>query len=241
MELYQAKLTETVRSAASEGTEIDVLRLPEAIVAGKGFASAQALELRAMLRAIAAAVESGYEAVGIGNGFDPGLWEARELFEIPVLGLFETVSMFALRVGWRFGVICSGNSGVSRVEEMAARYGIAGRMVRPVAVGISVPQVVGSFGDPKAAAEIHDSVTSLAGELAARGAEVGVVASGALDVFLSTQPAISTPIPVLPSVKILVKELEAAAHMARLWIPSVSRAGRFAKPPASILEYLRAE
>ncbi len=238
METYQRELEALVKSSVRAGTEIDVLRLPDAVVSGKGFASAQALEVPAILRSIGKAVRDGYEAVAIGNGFDPGLWEARELFDVPILGMFETVSMYALRCGWRFGVLCSGSSGVARTEELAARYGISGRMIRPVAIGISVPEIVSAFGNESAAGYITKSASALAAELAGRGAETIVVASGALDVFLSTQTALKLAIPVLPSVKVLVQELEAMACMARIGVPFVSRAGRFQKPPDEVTQRL---
>ena len=231
MEAYQRKLEEIVHAAAPPPAVVDVLRLPDAIVAGKGFASAQALEVPALLRSLKGAVDAGYQAMAIGNGFDPGLWEARELFDVPVLGLFETVALYALRAGWRFGVLCSGASGVARVEEMAVRYGIAGRMVRPVGIGITVPEVVAAFSNQEAAGRIVESAGALVGELASRGAEVVVVASGALDVFLAGHPVEASPLPILPSVPILVKELATVAELARAGVAFVSRAGRFASPP----------
>lgn len=237
MEAYQERL-EALVQAASTGAQVNVIRLQDAVVAGKGFASAQALEVPALLRSIKQAVDNGHEAVGIGNGFDPGLWEARELFDAPILGLFETVALYALRVGWRFGVIASGESGIARIEEMALRYGLASRMVKPVALGVTVPQVVSAFSNAGEAHRIAHLVVTGTRELAARGAEVVVVASGALDVFIATQPEVQSPLPILPSVKILVRELEATAFLARLGVPFVSRVGRFRKPPDEISKLL---
>ena len=241
MEAYQSRLESAVRTAASADTEIAILRLENAVVAGKGFASAQALEVPRLLRSIRQAVSAGFESIAIGNGFDPGLWEARELFDIPILGLFETVSVYALRAGWRFGVLCSGRSGITRVEELATRYGIASRMVRPAAVGVTVPDVVAAFSDPSAAQQINETVRSATDELGARGAEVVVIASGALDVFIgSQQSSASARLPILPSTTILVRELETSALLARLGVPYISRAGRFAKPPSEVVSTLGA-
>ena len=238
MESYQAELEKLVRGAVTPGARIDVLRLPEAIVAGKGYASAQALEVPMILRSIHRASRAGYDALAIGNGFDPGLWEARELFEVPIVGLFESAALHALRTGWRFGVLCSGNSGPSRIEEMAARYGIKDRMVRPLAIGLSVPQVVSAFDDAEAAEQLMAAARDRAEELANRGADVVVVASGALDVILTTRRLVQFPLPILPSVKILVRDLEAAVRSARLEIPFISRTGRFARPPDEVLQLL---
>jgi Asp/Glu/hydantoin racemase len=240
MEPYQAELAGIVKSSASANCKIDVLRLPSALVEGKGFASAQAIELPMLLRSIASAVADGYEAVAIGNGFDPGLWEARELFDVPVLGLFETVAFYGLRTAWRLGVLCSGKSGIARVEEMATRYGISSRLTRPVAVGISVPRVVAAFSDSTIAKEVLTATKTAVAELERRGAEIVLVASGALDVFLDVHRSrVGLDLPILPSVKILVRELEAAAGLAQLGAPYISRVGRFAQPPPTVRGSLR--
>jgi allantoin racemase len=238
MESYQKRLEEQVRAAVT-AAEIDVRRLDSTVVAAKGFASAQALDVPAVLRSVAAAVAEGADAVAIGNGFDPALWEARELFDVPVLGMFETVASYGLRVGWRLGVLCSGASGVSRIEELATRYGIASRLVRPVAAGISVPDVAAAFDDPRRAADVLTAARGAIGRLADRGAEAVIVASGALDVFLAQAGRPDTGVPVLPSVPILVRELETAAALARDGVPYVSRAGRFRQPPPEVLDGLR--
>ena len=235
METYQSKLDDLVQSAASPGTEITVLRLESALVEGKGFASAQAIEVPALLRSVARAIHQGYDAVAIGNGFDPGLWEARELFDVPVLGLFETVAFYGLRTAWRLGVLCSGTSGIMRVEEMAARYGISSRLTRPVAAAVPVPKVVAAFSDAAVADTVLDATNEGLLELQRRGAEAVLVASGALGVFLEVNRSrLSPALPVLPSVQILVRELECAAGLAKLGAPYISRVGRFAKPPAAV-------
>jgi allantoin racemase len=239
MEAYQAELDNLVRSAASPGTKITVLRLETAVVEGKGFASAQAIEVPTLLRSLAQAVRDGFEAIAIGNGFDPGLWEARELFDLPVLGMFETVAFYGLRTAWRLGVLCSGNSGVPRVEEMATRYGISSRLARPLAVGIPVPKVVAAFSDPASAEAVLHGTNEALRELKRRGAEAVLVASGALGVFLEVQKSrLAVDLPILPSVQILVRELECAVGLAKLGVPYVSRAGRFAKPPSAVEEML---
>jgi len=240
MARYQARLAELVKGTASPGTDVSILRLPSALVEGKGFASAQALELPSILNSIALAIEAGNEAVAIGNGFDPGLWEARELFDVPILGLFETVAFYGLRVGWRLGVLCSGKSGVARVEEMAARYGISSRMARPVALGVSVPRIIEAFQNSAVAGEVLASTQTAVSDLARQGAEVVMVASGALDVFLNThETSGENDLPILQSVQILVSELESAANLARQGVPYVSRAGRFRKPPEAVLDLVR--
>lgn len=237
---YQAALQELVSRAVGPNARITVASLDSALVEGKGYASAQSLELPVLLESIVTAADCGVSAIAIGNGFDPGLWESRELVEIPVLGFFEAVAFYALRVGWKAGVLCSGRSGPARIEEMAARYGIAGRFVRPVAVDVSVPEIMAAFRSKRVADEILARCSEQVRHLATAGAEVTMIASGALDVFFAVNRSDSQlEIPILPGAIILARELESAAALHRLGVPSVSRVGRFRAPPPSVHELLR--
>lgn len=240
MECYQTTLESLVAGAVSAGTIVTMSRLESALLEGKGFSSAQALELPALLRSLAEAADAGVDAIAIGNGFDPGLWEARELLDIPVLGYFETVAFYALRLGWRLGVLCSGTSGVARTEELATRYGIIGRMVPSAAVGITVPMIMAGFTDSDAGTRIVEGCEGGIEMLRQRGAEVVMIASGALDVFLQTRGSVLTPVvPVVPGTVVLARELEAAAALRRLGVPAASRAGRFRRPPGSVQSKVR--
>lgn len=233
MERYQNRLEHLVRSVPVDA-EVRVLRLPDTEISGKGFASAQALDLPAILRSMAAAASAGADAIAVGNGFDPGLWEARELLDVPVVGMFEAVAFYALRVGWRLGVVTSGASGVPRIEQLATQYGIRARLVRPASASVTVPMVVSAFDDPDAARRVLSATEGAVRTLAERGADVVLVASGALDVFLDEAGRPDIGVPVLPSVTTLVHHLYGAALLARDGVPYVSRSGRFAGPPPEI-------
>jgi len=233
MEGYQHRLERLVHSVPVDA-EVRVLRLPDTEISGKGYASAQALDVPAILASMAGAAESGVDAIAVGNGFDPGLWEARELFDVPVVGLFEAVAFYALRVGWRLGVVTSGASGVPRIEQLATQYGIRDRLVRPATAAVTVPTVVAAFDDADAARRVLTATEAAIRTLVERGADVVLVASGALDVFLTEFGRPDVGVPVLPAVTTLVHHLYGAALLARDGVPYVSRSGRFASPPPEI-------
>jgi Asp/Glu/hydantoin racemase len=239
METYQDQLESTVRSSVSADVEITVRRLEWTIIAGKGYSSAQAMDVPLVLKSVAAAIDDGAEAVAIGNGFDPGLWEARELFDVPILGLFETVTSHGLRIASRLGVLCTGKSGPARIEELAARYGVWPRLVDPIAVGVDVPTVVRALTDPELRKDVATAVLDAINELRARGAEAVVVASGALGIFVDSVPNFAPSLPIVSAVQVLVAELEAAGRMARRGVYTTSRVGRFAQPPQAIQELVR--
>lgn len=240
MEQYQAFLQQEAVAAAGPAVKLDVRCLDQAALAGKGYSSAEALELPMLLKSVADAFAGGSEAVAIANGFDPGLWQARELFDAPVLGLFETVAFHGLRMGARLGVLCSGQSGSARIQELVSRYGIAARVALPRALGINVPAVLSGFEDDKACSQIVQEVDKSLALLASDGAEVVLIASGLLWALLRARRLDqSAALPVLANIPILVQELVAAAQLSRLGVPAVSRVGRFAAAPAGVRESLR--
>lgn len=241
MEEYQAFMREEVAAAAGPGADVEVRCLDHAVVSGKGLSSSEALELPSLLRSVAGAVAAGAEAVAIANGFDPGLWQARELFDVPVLGLFETVAFYGLRMGARLGVLCSGRNGPARIQELLCRYGIAARFARPRSLGIGVPAVMSAFEDDHAYERIADEIGQALKLLGADGAELTLIASGALGALIrSRRLDETTTMPVLSNVPILVQELVAAAALSRLGVPAVSRLGRFAAAPDVVRDGLLA-
>ncbi|MHB8587938.1 MAG: aspartate/glutamate racemase family protein [Candidatus Dormibacteraceae bacterium] len=234
MEGYRAAL-ETLLAASVADAEVSLGALPSALLDGKGYASAHALDVPLLLDSIALKVDDGVDGVAIGNAFDPGLWEARELFEVPILGWFETLILYALRVGWRVGVLCSGLNGPARVEEMALRYGVAGRMVRPRSIGITLREMLPAFEDRDQATGVVEAAQRTCALLAEDGAETVIVASGMLDVLLETAGFTSLAgLPVLPGIPVLMHELEAAVALHRYGVPSVSRVARFRTPPPTV-------
>lgn len=240
MERYREALAVVLNESVGSEHELTILELGSALVEGKGFSSAQAVEVPALLRSLAAAADAGFDAIAIGNGFDPGLWDARELLDVPVLSLFETVAFVGLRVGWRLGVLCTGRSGPARIEEIASRYGIASRLTRPTTLGVTVPHIMAAFSDVQIANELTGQIHAAVSELADEGAETVLIASGALDVFYQVHGGAATEdIPVLPAVRILAHELAAAATMSSQGLPVISRVGRFRSPPMSVQRLVR--
>lgn len=239
---YSEALRRLLDGAASPQTTLTIGHIPAALMSGKGSGVVEALDLPALLKSVARHVAGGVSGIAIGNGFDPGLLEARELFDVPVLGWFETLTAYALRSAWRVGVLCSGASGPARIEAIAAVYGIQKRLVRPRSLGSNLPAILAAFGDAEAAEAIVAASERAAAGLAQDGAEAVIVASGMLDVLLETVGTKSLAgLPLIPGVPVLVKELEAAASLAALGVPFVSRVGRFRSPPREVFAALADE
>ena len=132
------------------------------------------------------AIEQGFDAFLIGNIANPGLLEAREIAEFPILGLGETSIGVMRTMGERFGLITINEKYRPRLEDVI-RHSDAGRRL----VGMypmNFPQIF----DLEAACQDNSKRGDLlrrfklAGEAASRdGAEVLLAAGGVIVALLA--------------------------------------------------------
>ncbi len=68
------------------------------------------------------------DAVLIGMSFDTGLWAAREMLEIPVLGMTEAALLVACTLAPRLGLVVLGPRSAEIYREVVAGYGLTSRL-----------------------------------------------------------------------------------------------------------------
>jgi allantoin racemase len=90
------------------------------------------LNNRAVVENTIAAERDGFDAVVLGCWADP-LWEAREVVDIPVVGIGEAAMLLATTLGFRFAVITVAPGVIPTIEMDLRLYGLEDRaIVRPV-------------------------------------------------------------------------------------------------------------
>jgi allantoin racemase len=109
--------------AASPGTQIRVVSLEWGPASIEGRAD-DALAAAGIMRRAMEAEEQGAGAVIINCMDDPGLYAAREMVSIPVIGPAEASMHLAAMLSHRFSVITTGTDDTSVVEELILRYGM---------------------------------------------------------------------------------------------------------------------
>ena len=109
--------------AASTDTQIRVVSL-ECGTASIEKRADDALAAAGVLRRAMEAEEEGSGAVIINCMDDPGLYAAREMVSIPVIGPAEASMHLAAMLSHRFSVITTGTEDTSVVEELILRYGL---------------------------------------------------------------------------------------------------------------------
>lgn len=81
------------------------------------------------------------DAVVIACFGDPGLFAARELIDVPVVGIAEASFLLAMTLGHRFSVLTTLDRGVPPIEDVIRLYGFASRCASVRATGMTVLEV----------------------------------------------------------------------------------------------------
>jgi Asp/Glu/hydantoin racemase len=166
-------LAAAARHALGDGVEIVavtppfgpayVRSRPDCIVAGHAI-------LVAIARALRRARQGPFDAALIGCFGEPGLLAARELFDLPVVGMAESAMLQAAATSRRFVVVTTGANWPEMLWELAALYGVRDRCVDIVAA-------------PATAMSLHaDRI--MAGRVLAETAAAAVARTGAEAVVL---------------------------------------------------------
>lgn len=152
---------------------------------------------------------------------DPGLFGARELFDIPVVGMAEAAMLSACMLGRRFGIVTFAQALGPWYEECVAMHGLAGRCA-------GIRMLEGSFRD---IAGVQDEKEDLLVELAltsVREDEADVVIlAGAPLAGLAARVADRIPVPVVDQIAAAVKQAEALVALR----PRKATVGTFRRPP----------
>jgi len=153
---------------------------------------------------------------------DPGLSAARELMDIPVVGVSEAAFLFAYTQGRRYSIICLTKRLRTWYMECAAEHGLDGRMVSARALTVPVPDIT------RAKLDLVDELVEQC-RLAVEEDDAEVVILGGGPVAgLAHEIAPRLPVPVLDGISCAVKLAES---LVQLDLKS-PKSGSFSRPAA---------
>jgi allantoin racemase len=205
------------RAVASPGTEITAVSAPfglPLIVTRADWLAAGPATLAAL-----AAHRGSYDAAVIACFGDPGLDAAKELLEVPVLGISEAAFHAAAMLGRRFGIVSFTAALRPMFEDCLAHHGLGARCT-----GFRMGPAFS--GDPgRVAEERLDLLAALCAESVEQdGAEAIILAGGPLaGIAPLLQPRIAVP---------LVDGTQAAVRLAEAMAGLVPRHPRAHRPRA---------
>lgn len=212
---------------------------PETNLVGTGFDSGtnhleyefyEHLAVHNVLEKAVNAEREGFDAVVIGCFYDPGLREARELVEIPVIGVCEASLHIAstLSAG-KFSVLVGRRKWIPKMADNASNYGLSSRIASWRVLGLTVP-------------DMHDRVKTEAAifrecKKALEEDKAECVVLGCTGMAGQARRAQQVyGIPVLDPVLLGVKVAEFKATLWRKYGISHSKIGGYEAPPKDELE-----
>lgn len=176
---YFNQLGRMVAQAKEPGTVVDVHPIRQTGGLGKQHHYLEYLQMSEMLANVETANREGYDAFVIGHFTDTGLYEAREISRIPVIGLGQASMQMACLMGRHFSLIGLNRKSLSFIEERAHLYGLASRMSASQTMSLKNPVVLDqALTEPDAMKLVLDDFMSAASKAEQAGAEVLIAAGG---------------------------------------------------------------
>lgn len=215
-------ITQSIAAVATAAASCGTIILPRTAEYGPRYISSRAEATVAALATVEAIAAAGdqVDAAVIAAFVDPGLAACRELFSFPIVGVAEAAMITSLFYGGRFAIVTTGPRVVPVFEDLAATYGVAGRLA---AIEAIEDRDIDPAGHPDHAAEALAAVGARCIER--HFAEV-IVLGGAPLAGLRDRVQARLPVPVLDGVSCGVRMAEA---LVGLKIPK-ARAGSYAHP-----------
>ena len=219
-----ASMTDTIaaaaRGVAAASTEIMAVTSSMGPVSIEGYYD-EAFALPGLLKAIAQAERDGAQAAVIACFDDTGLDAARAMADIPVIGICEAALVTAAFIAKRFTVVTTMERSRVPIEELAHRYGMAGR-AKIRAANIAVL----ALEDPNSGArdQLRSEIARAIAEDNAEAIVLGCAGMADLARDLSRQFGL----PVIDGVGAAVKQAEALVALGL----STSKRGTYASPVA---------
>ncbi len=214
------RVAEGARSEASAGTEIVPVtgRFGARII---GTRTELAIAQHATVELIAQHA-GGCDAVVIAVSYDSALGAAREMLSIPVVGITEAALLTGCMLGGRIGVIMFGARVLPVYEELAASYGLSGRIAGWRALESTAPY---GQGDQR---ESDALIVAAANDLVTRDRAEVIVLAGAVMAGVPARVQVAIPVPVLEGVGCAVRQAQLLADLA----PIKPRRGSYAALPS---------
>lgn len=191
----------------------------------------------AVVERVIQAEREGFDAVFICCCYDPGLWEARELVDIPVTAAFEAGVHYANQISQRYSVLSTEPKTSHCYRELAELYGAGHKLASVRPIGLSARE---SYGE-----EAGRTITDLALDAARLCVEHDGAEAIVMGCTLQSCPLTlggsndAVGAPIIDPVLVGVKYAEYLVELRRAGLPVVSRYGTFQKPPADEVDRLR--
>lgn len=178
---YEQSLEAHFRKIARPDTTLDVHGIDISPPGKDRYYASQHLVLSLMIKSIMRADDEGYDVIAISNTIDPGVREIREITRLPVVFITESALHVACMLAPKFGFLAHNGEMLARSVEMAARYGLAGRMAVGVSLDLAYDDFVKMYEQPE---PYIKRITDGGQRVIGGGATILLCVGNALNMFL---------------------------------------------------------
>lgn len=195
----------------------------------------QSMNDQNVLNSILKASAEGYDGVAVGCFLDSGVQQAREITDMPVVGMAEMGMLFACMYGKKFSIVTYVRQMVEkRYDELIRAYSLQGRAAPMQYFDISLDALANSFDNP---GPVIDAFTKASQKAIDQGAEVILPGCGLLN-LISVQNGLNKVgrATVLDVSGALMKTLEAMIVLRKECGVAVSRQGLYESPTKDQIE-----
>ena len=231
---YWDRLRAHIATIVDPGTMVDV----HGITPHDNYAHS-IVEFRCAREVICNAVRAereGYDAFVVGHMQDAGLYEARSVVDIPVVGLGEASMLHACQLGQRIGIVTINTRFIPWFHHQIRKYGLGDRVTGVHALSFEPGQILQAYESAALAKEVEALFATQARPLVQAGVEVIIPGGGIpMLLFSDIKGHNIDGASVINGIPIVVKQAELAVKLRRLTGLGASRAGEFNKPPPEII------
>lgn len=171
---------------------------------------------------------AGCDAAIIAAFGDPGLWAAKELMDIPVVGIAEAALATACMLGGRYSVVCLSERLAVWYRECAAEHGLAGRLASVRALAVP-PEDIAKAKEQTRERLLEQCLRAIEED----GADAIVLGGGPI-AGLAREIADRLAVPIVDGVSCAVRMAEGLVQLR----PRKATRGSFARPPGKPAEGL---
>ncbi|GEM_PF-436332 len=134
--------------AARPGTEVYVTGLPRFAHEFSSYRFTEYYATAQVFNNMFRAQQDGYNAFIIGCPVDQGLTEGREMLDIPVVGIFQSVIYAAAMLSNKFAIVCQSPHLMERYSQKVESYGLRDKFAGAYWFNTNSSETYGSYNNP---------------------------------------------------------------------------------------------
>ncbi len=213
-EPYEKNLREYCNKICREGNEVVPYGVPRRHEKQRLYPYFHELNQNLVIENAIRAQKEGYDAFCVNCAGDPAHKEIKNVVDIPVVQLLESMLHFAYMMGTRFAFLVYESNAIIRHYELVREYGLTERMINPIVFDVVHSDLPKGFKNPE---PLIKAMMPAAEKMVEQGAEVLIPTCGCLSLVLATHNIRRVKgAPILDGTALVIKIAEMLVDLKKL-------------------------